>query len=67
MKRADFELLHGYRDQAPRCYLCLHNDAEYGKSLCINPVLEKAMRVKPNGICDNYTPGPKAKENKNTK
>ena len=68
MKRSDFELLYGYHDQAPRCYLCLHYCALGNeKYACREQELDQPMRVKPNGICKKYTPGPYAKNKDATK
>lgn len=58
MKKTEFKRVFGYRDQAPRCYLC----ADYKAGLCLVPQPgDPPMKVKPNGICTQYKPGPSAK------
>lgn len=59
MKKAQFKDKYGYRDQAPRCYLCAHYraaDVQGNRHSCH---VEKGVviKVKPNGICREYKPG----------
>lgn len=57
MKKAEFKEKYGYRDQAPRCYLC----AFWGWHSCR---VEKGVEVKvrPNGICRAYKTAAHVKE-----
>lgn len=67
MKKAEFKRMFGYRDQAPRCYLCeeykdtTHDVNGQPQFLCHLPKESDPVKVKPNGICNCYQPGPLAK------
>ena len=71
MKKKEFNRMFGYVDQAPRCYLCSqyqsHTQDANGRPqfFCVLPQHSGPVKVKPNGICNFYQPGPYAK-NKDT-
>ena len=65
MNAKQIKLTNNYRSQAPRCYLCKnYKSGGSGVGFCtFIPTTE--FRVRPNGICEAYTPGANAKETPN--